>query len=74
LLLRAVLGIEPDAPAGRLVIKNPRLPAFLGHVEIKNLRVGASSVDMAFRRVGTRCHVEAIDVRGPAVRVTVELD
>jgi glycogen debranching enzyme len=51
-LLTAVLGIVPDAVAGKLHIIRPRLPEWLEWVQIKGLKVGASQVDLRFERSG----------------------
>jgi glycogen debranching enzyme len=44
-LVRALLGIEPDAPNKRLSLR-PQLPDWLGEVELSNLRVGDAWVDL----------------------------
>ncbi len=74
LLLQSALGIEADAPARRLVVRNPQLPPFLRRVELRRMRVGTSLVSMRFRRVAKRCHVEALEVEGPPLRVQIDLD
>jgi glycogen debranching enzyme len=74
LLLQAVLGIHVDGPQKRLLIRNPTMPASVGHVEIDGLRVGASRVALRLRRVGKRCHVDRLDVTGGAIRTFVEID
>lgn len=74
LLLQAMLGLRPDAPARRLVIRNPQLPDSLRRVEVRNLRVGPARVSMRFRRVGGRCHVDRLDVCGGPVRTEIEID
>jgi hypothetical protein len=38
------------------------------------MKVGSSVVSMRFRRVGTRCHVDRLDVAGAPLRTTIELD
>ena len=49
LLLRAMLGLEPDVPNGRLSVR-PRVPASIGHVHLRGVRIG-----------GRRVVVEALD-------------
>jgi glycogen debranching enzyme len=73
LLLQACLGLRPDAPAGRLSIQDPRLPAFLDRLDLINLRVGDSRVSLHFVRHGSRTHVDVIEVTGGGLRVVIEV-
>jgi glycogen debranching enzyme len=50
LLLQACLGLTIDAPGERVVLSRPVLPPSLRTVEIRNLRVGSSSVDLLLER------------------------
>jgi len=69
-LLQAMLGIVPDAPAGRVHI-DPLLPAWLPELTLRDLRIGEAKLDLRFWREGeaTRHEVLAGDpdavVRGP---------
>jgi glycogen debranching enzyme len=74
LLLQAMLGLRPDAPARRLVICNPQLPEWLRRVEFRNMRVGDALVSMRFRRVSGRCHVDRLDVTGGPLKTEIEMD
>jgi glycogen debranching enzyme len=49
-LLASMLGLEADASARRLTFVNPQLPPWLREVEIHDLRVGASTLDVAITR------------------------
>jgi len=49
-LLQSVLGMSITAEKDQIWFTHPRLPAFLKEVEIRELRVGNSSVDLFFRR------------------------
>jgi glycogen debranching enzyme len=49
-LIQASLGLEFDPDANEIRLRNPRLPAFLGEVFIRDLRLGTSSVDLILRR------------------------
>jgi glycogen debranching enzyme len=49
-LLQSVLGLSIAAGKDQIWFTHPRLPAFLKEVEIRELRVGNSSVDLSFRR------------------------
>ena len=68
LLLQSVLGLEPDAPNQRLVIRAPRLPRFLDHLELDGLRVGNAWVSLRFGRHDSRTHVDVVAVSGAAAR------
>jgi glycogen debranching enzyme len=50
LLLQACLGLRIEAPRARLSFSQPVLPAFLEHIEIKNLRIGDATVDLSLDR------------------------
>ena len=60
LLLQSSLGLCLDAIQNRIVLNHPVLPAFLGHVRIRDIGVGEASVDLLLFR------------SGDAVAVTVE--
>ena len=49
--LRAMLGLAPDA-AGRRLVVDPDLPAWLSDLTLIGLRVGDQSFDVRFRRTG----------------------
>ena len=51
-LVQAMLGLEPDAPAGVLRI-DPVLPAWLPDLTLRGLRVGVQVFDIAFHRTGS---------------------
>jgi glycogen debranching enzyme len=74
LLLQSILGIEADAPRGRLVIRNPHLPSYMRWVEVKRMKIGQARVSMRFRRVGKRCHVERLEVTGGALKTEIEIE
>jgi len=50
LLLQACLGLTIKAPSMQIIFSHPYLPAFLQEVQIKHLRVGDASVDLALTR------------------------
>ena len=50
MLLQSCLGLRIDAPLARLSFLQPVLPPFLEHIEIKNLRIGNSVVDLSLER------------------------
>ena len=63
-LLTAMLGLEADAVAGRLTFVSPQLPPWLRDVEIYDLRIGGSSLDVAIGRGRDGAAVELIGRRG----------
>ncbi|HZU76852.1 MAG TPA: glycogen debranching N-terminal domain-containing protein [Dehalococcoidia bacterium] len=69
LLLTALLGLEADAPAGRLVVMRPRVPYWLDFVDVTNLRVGGGSVDLHFSVRKRRTQVRVRNARGIRVQV-----
>lgn len=73
LILQAILGLRPNAPADELFIVRPRLPFWLEFVRLSGLRVGQSEVDLLYRRRGDRTRVQVLSVRGPlkVLRATV---
>ncbi|MFN3326092.1 MAG: glycogen debranching N-terminal domain-containing protein [Bryobacteraceae bacterium] len=59
LLLQACLGLEIDAPSRSLCFRRPVLPESLREMRIRNLRIGASAVDLTLIRYE---HVVGIDM------------
>jgi glycogen debranching enzyme len=51
-LLLALLGLQPDAPSGKLYI-DPFLPKWMPDVALEGLRIGDSAVDVSLRREGS---------------------
>jgi glycogen debranching enzyme len=71
-LLEATLGLEFDARHGDIRLRNPRLPEFLNEVVLRDLRLGASSVDLRVRRHGEDVSLEVLRTRGE-IRVSIVL-
>jgi glycogen debranching enzyme len=63
-LLEAALGLEFDARRGEIRLRNPRLPAFLNEVFLRDLQLGPSSVDLRVRRHGDDVSLEVLRTRG----------
>jgi glycogen debranching enzyme len=63
-LLEAALGLEFDSRRGEIRLRNPRLPAFLNEVVLRELRLGPSSVDLRVRRHGEEVSLEVLNTRG----------
>ena len=73
LILRACLGLYPDAPAKSLRIVNPQLPAFLGEVTLKGLRIGNSRLTLHFTRTGEGCFAAVTETEGEPISIRIEV-
>ncbi len=73
MLLQGVLGLDPDAPASRLRIWNPRLPPSIRRLELHDMRVGQSQVALRFARSGQRTHADVLEIKGAPLHVRVEI-
>ena len=71
-LLEAALGLEFDAERGEIRLRNPRLPAFLNEVVLRDLQLGPSSVDLRVRRHGDEVSLEVLRTRGQ-IQVSIVL-
>ena len=63
-LLDAALGLEFRPQNNEIHLHNPRLPAFLDHVTLRNLQVGGSSIDLKVRRHADEVSLEVLQARG----------
>ncbi len=63
MLLRAILGIEPD-PERRCLRLNPTLPDWLDDITIRRLKVFDGCVDLRFRGTGTETSFEVLRTSG----------
>jgi glycogen debranching enzyme len=71
-LLEAALGIEFDPERGEIRLRNPRLPAFLNEVVLRDLSLGESFVDLRLRRHGDDVALEVLRSRG-RIQVSIVL-
>ncbi|WFU38739.1 amylo-alpha-1,6-glucosidase [Bradyrhizobium sp. CB82] len=71
-LLEAALGIEFDVARCEIRLRNPHLPAFLNEVVLRELQLGASSVDLRIRRHGHDVALEVLRTRGQ-IQVSIVL-
>jgi glycogen debranching enzyme len=69
-LLEASLGLEFDPFKGEIRLRNPRLPAFLDEVVLRDLRLGSSSVDLRVRRHGDTVSLDTPRISGD-IRVSI---
>ncbi|HSG48176.1 MAG TPA: hypothetical protein VLA43_10210, partial [Longimicrobiales bacterium] len=65
-----LLGLEPDAPSGRVRIA-PALPAHVKDFRVRGIRVGDARLELAYGREGRvhRFHLDALDGRVPPMVV-----
>ena len=73
LLLRACLGLFPDAPRRTLHVRNPRLPPWLNEVHLRGLSIGGSRLDLHFTRTREGIFTAVGPVEGPPLRVRIGL-
>jgi glycogen debranching enzyme len=71
-LLEAALGLEFDAGRSEIRLRNPRLPAFLNEVTLRELRLGSSVIDLRIRRHDDDVSMEVLRRRGE-VQVSIVL-
>ena len=69
-LLEASLGLEFDPFNGEIRLRNPRLPAFLDEVVLRDLRLQSSRVDLRLRRHGDTVSLDTPRIDGD-IRVSI---
>ena len=74
LLLRATLGLFPDAPRRTLYISSPQLPLGVDHLTMRRLAVGDARVTLAFTRGTGGTFVAVSEVEGGPLRVRIDLN
>ncbi|HLZ59181.1 MAG TPA: hypothetical protein VKR06_19740, partial [Ktedonosporobacter sp.] len=57
LLVNALLGLEVDAEAQRLILRQPTLPGWLHRLEINDMYIGQRRVHLRFERSGEQTTV-----------------
>jgi glycogen debranching enzyme len=67
-LLQAILGLQADAPNGKLYV-DPMLPPWLPNVMLSGLRIGPSTVRLRFWRDGEETRWEPTSIEG---RIDIE--
>lgn len=70
LFISTLLGLSPDAAAGRLELRRPHLPPWLPAVRLLGLRVGGARVDLSVTRTETAVAVE-VTPRGGTLDVVL---
>ena len=69
-LLQASLGLEFDPFTHEIRLNNPRLPAFLDEVMLRNLQLGSSYVDLRVRRHNQTVSLDTPRISG-RIRVSI---
>ena len=64
MLLQSSLGLEFDQDRNEILLREPRLPAFLEEVTLRNLRLGQSVVDLMLRRHGNDVSIQVLRNEG----------
>ena len=64
MLLQSSLGLEFDQDRHEILLRHPRLPAFLEEVTLRNLRLGKSVVDLMLRRHGNDVSIQVLRNEG----------
>jgi glycogen debranching enzyme len=73
LMLRATLGLYPDAPRRSLRIVNPQLPPWMSELTLSRLQVGDSRVTLRFTRTGDGCFAAITSTEGEPLSCRIEV-
>ncbi len=73
LMLRACLGMYPDAQRGTLKIVNPRLPAPIERLTLERMRIGNTRVTMHFTQNGESCFPVLQRMEGEPLSIRIEV-
>ena len=73
LMLRACLGLYPDAPHKTLRIVNPHLPSFMNELTLSGLRVGSTRVALQFTRTGEGTFAAVREMHGEPLVTRIEV-
>ncbi|GEJ56203.1 hypothetical protein AMYX_09440 [Anaeromyxobacter diazotrophicus] len=73
LLVRACLGIFPDAPRRTLHIASPALPDWLDHLTLHRLAIGPARATLQFTRTASGTYVSVGEVEGGPLHVRIDL-
>jgi glycogen debranching enzyme len=73
LMLRACLGIYPDAPRKTLKIVNPHLPGMLQRLTLERLRIGDTLLTLQFTRSGDGCFAAVREMQGDPLAIRIDV-
>jgi len=68
----ALLNFQPRMNQSSMVIKRARLPVWLRSLQIKNLRIGGSFLDLEFHRTARGTLVDILEQRGKNMTILLE--
>jgi glycogen debranching enzyme len=72
-LVRACLGLFPDAPRRTLHISSPALPEWLDELTLQRLQVGPARATLHFTRTGSGTFVSIGEVEGGPLNVRIDV-
>ncbi|HYS09169.1 MAG TPA: glycogen debranching N-terminal domain-containing protein [Myxococcales bacterium] len=73
LMLRACLGLYPDAPRKAIKIVNPVLPDAIQRLTLERLRVGDTRLTLQFTRTGEGCFAAVRKMEGDPLAIRIEV-
>ncbi|ABC82479.1 amylo-alpha-1,6-glucosidase [Anaeromyxobacter dehalogenans] len=73
LLVRAVLGLQADAPRRTLRVVQPWLPPWLDELVLHGLRVGPARASLRFTRGKANAFAEVLEIQGGELKVRIEV-
>jgi glycogen debranching enzyme len=73
LLVRAMLGLFPDAPGRALHIRSPCLPPFLETLTLAGLPIGPARATIRFTRGPNAAFAEVVEVEGGPLKVHIDI-
>ncbi len=73
LLVRAMLGLFPDAPTRALHVRSPCLPPFVDTLTLVGLRIGSARATLRFSRGPKAAFAEVVDVEGGPLKVHIDI-
>ncbi|HTO98659.1 MAG TPA: glycogen debranching N-terminal domain-containing protein, partial [Myxococcales bacterium] len=73
LMLRACLGLYPDAQRRTLKIANPHLPPPIERLRLERLRIGGTRLTLELTRTGESCFAAVREMEGEPLSVRIEV-
>ena len=73
LMLRASLGLYPDAQRRTLRIVNPRLPPPIERLTLERLRIGDTRLTLQFTCTGDSCFAAVREMHGAPLKIHIEV-
>ena len=70
-ILQVMMNLVPDATKNQLRVVHPHLPESVGHLSVSNLKIGDTTLSLAFERTGGSTACRVVEKRGD-LRVVIE--